>query len=203
VGRRGYSPEFRRKVLDLLDAGRSVVDVARDLGISTESIYTWRRQDRIDRGLVPGLASVEKAELFAARKRIAELEAEVAIHRRASELLARWCPQKAVRGHRGDGRGGTPGSGRDPGPGDLGAGVLRLADPTTIGPIDPARDPDRRDPSDPRRLERHLRFAPRPRRARPGPRDPGLARDGVDADGARRAQGHRPGDPSGTDPTRT
>jgi transposase len=55
MGRRGYPPEFRRKVLDLVEAGRSVADVARDLEISDQSIYTWRRQDRIDRGLVPGL----------------------------------------------------------------------------------------------------------------------------------------------------
>ncbi|WP_420791471.1 transposase [Actinomycetospora lutea] len=55
MGRRGYPPEFRRKVLDLVEAGRPVVDVARDLGISAESIYTWRRQDRIDAGLQPGL----------------------------------------------------------------------------------------------------------------------------------------------------
>ena len=53
MGRRGYPPEFRRKVLDLVEAGRSVADVARDLEISDQSIYTWRRQDRIDRGLQP------------------------------------------------------------------------------------------------------------------------------------------------------
>jgi transposase-like protein len=52
MGRRGYPPEFRRKVVDLVEAGRSVADVARDLGISEQSIYTWRRQARIDRGLV-------------------------------------------------------------------------------------------------------------------------------------------------------
>ena len=74
MGRRGYPPEFRRKVLDLLEAGRSVADVAADLQISDQSIYSWRRQDRIDRGLVPGLTSVEKAELIAARKRIVDLE---------------------------------------------------------------------------------------------------------------------------------
>jgi transposase len=34
VGRRGYPPGFRRKVLDLVEAGRPVADVARDLGIS-------------------------------------------------------------------------------------------------------------------------------------------------------------------------
>jgi transposase len=92
VGRRGYPPEFRRKVLDLVEAGRPVVDVARDLGISAESIYTWRRQDRIDKGLQPGLSSLEKAELTAAKCRIAELETELAIHRRASELLGKVVP---------------------------------------------------------------------------------------------------------------
>jgi transposase-like protein len=87
VGARGYPPEFRRKVLDLVEAGRSIAEVAHDLGISDQSIYSWRRQDRIDRGLVPGLSSLEKAELVAAKKRIADLEAEVAISRRALELL--------------------------------------------------------------------------------------------------------------------
>jgi transposase-like protein len=43
-----------RKVLDLVEAGRKVADVARDLEISEQTIYSWRRQDRIDRGLEPG-----------------------------------------------------------------------------------------------------------------------------------------------------
>jgi transposase-like protein len=100
LGRRGYPPEFRRKVLDLLASGRSVADVARDLEISKESIYAWRRQDRIDRGQVPGLTSAEKAELGAARKRIADLETELAIARRAVELLK-------DAGERVDPKGGT------------------------------------------------------------------------------------------------
>jgi transposase-like protein len=82
VGRHEYPPEFRRKVLDLVASGRPVVDVARDLGISAQSIYTWQRQDRIDKGLEPGLTSGEKAELTVAKRRIAELETELAIHRR-------------------------------------------------------------------------------------------------------------------------
>jgi transposase len=88
MGRRGYPPEFRRRVIDLLDAGRKVVDLARDLGISNQTIYAWRRQEAIDRGLVAGLTSTEREELSAAKRRIRELEAELAIHRRASELLA-------------------------------------------------------------------------------------------------------------------
>jgi transposase len=88
MGRRSYPAEFRRRVVDLVDAGRKVVDVARDLGVSNRTIYTWRRQERIDRGLVPGLTSVERDELAAAKRRIRELEAELEIHRLASELLA-------------------------------------------------------------------------------------------------------------------
>jgi putative transposase len=94
MGRRGYSPEFRRKVLDLLDAGRKVTDIARDLGISTQTIYNWRRQHRIDQGLEPGLSSSEHAELLAARRRIAQLETELKIARRATELLKDVKPPK-------------------------------------------------------------------------------------------------------------
>ncbi len=87
MGRQGYSVEFRRKVLDLLAAGRSVASVAYDLDISDQTIYNWRRQDRIDRGLQSGLKTVEKAELAAAKRRITELETELAVSRRAIELL--------------------------------------------------------------------------------------------------------------------
>jgi hypothetical protein len=61
-----------------------VVAVARDLALSAQSIYTSRRQDRINRGLVPGLTSAEKAELVAAKRRTAELETEPAVHRWAT-----------------------------------------------------------------------------------------------------------------------
>jgi transposase-like protein len=74
-------------VVDLLAAGRKVADVARDLGISEQAIYGWRRQERVDRGLEPGLSTAEKAELAAAKRRIRELEAELAVHRRSAELL--------------------------------------------------------------------------------------------------------------------
>jgi len=71
-----------------------VVDVAREMGISAQSIYTWRRQDRIDKGLEPGLSSAEKGELVAARRRIAEFETELAVARRAAELLREATPPK-------------------------------------------------------------------------------------------------------------
>ena len=91
---KGYPPEFRRRVLDLLDAGRKATDIARDLGISTQTIYNWRKQDLIDKGLKPGLSSPEREELAVARRRISELETELKIARRATELLKDVKPPK-------------------------------------------------------------------------------------------------------------
>ena len=76
-----------RRALDLVAAGKPVAEVARLLEVSEQSIYSWRRQERIDRGELPGLSSEEREELRAARARIKELETEVAVHRRATELL--------------------------------------------------------------------------------------------------------------------
>lgn len=95
MGRRAYPAEFRRRVLDLLAGGRKIVDLSRDLGVSEQTIYTWRQQERIDRGLVPGLISVEREEFAAARRRIRELEAELEVHRRATELLIERSDPKA------------------------------------------------------------------------------------------------------------
>ena len=72
-----YPPEFRRRVLDLLAAGRSVASLSEDLGVSDQTIYNWRRQDLIDRGVEPGSTSAEQAELRAPRRRIRERVLEV------------------------------------------------------------------------------------------------------------------------------
>ena len=96
MGRKGYPPEFRRRALDLVAQGRSVAEVARLLEVSDQTIYTWRRQELIDRGEVPGLSTTEQAELRAARQRIRELEAELAVHRRAAELLKEEVRPKGV-----------------------------------------------------------------------------------------------------------
>jgi len=88
MGRRGSSPAFRRRVLDLVTAGRKVADVARDLGLSQQTIDVWRHQDRIDRGPEPGLVSAEREELRAAKRRIRELETEIEVHRRAPSCRA-------------------------------------------------------------------------------------------------------------------
>jgi transposase-like protein len=87
MGRRGYPPEFRRRAVELVRSGRPVREVARLLEISEQTLYAWRRQEAIDRGELPGLSSSERQELAAAKRRIRELETELAVHRRAAELL--------------------------------------------------------------------------------------------------------------------
>lgn len=52
--RTGYPPEFRQRVVGLVEGGPKVADVACDLGISDQPIYTWRRQARIDARLEAG-----------------------------------------------------------------------------------------------------------------------------------------------------
>jgi transposase-like protein len=55
--------------------------------VSGQTIYNWRRQERIDTGQAQGLSSSDQAELVAARRKISELETELAVTRRANELL--------------------------------------------------------------------------------------------------------------------
>ncbi len=73
-----------------------MAQVAAELQISEQAIYGWRRQHLIDTGQLPGLSSTDNAELVAARRRIAELETELAITRRAAELLKAAVPPKGV-----------------------------------------------------------------------------------------------------------
>jgi transposase-like protein len=54
-------------VLDLIEAGKPVAEIAVQLGVSDQTFYNWPNQDRIDRGLRAGVSTVESAELAAAR----------------------------------------------------------------------------------------------------------------------------------------
>jgi transposase-like protein len=98
---RRYPVAFRRKVLDVIEAGRPVAEIAAQLGVSDQTIYNWRNQDEVDRGLRVGVSTAESAELTAARKRIRELETELAVTKRANELLrAQTDPKGAGRSSR-------------------------------------------------------------------------------------------------------
>jgi hypothetical protein len=46
--------EFRRKVLDPVASARPVAQIAADLGLSDQTIYSCRKQDLIDINQLPG-----------------------------------------------------------------------------------------------------------------------------------------------------
>jgi putative transposase len=92
---RTYDPEFRRRVVELVRAGRPVRMVAAELGLAEATVYRWKAQDLIDRGIKPGTSTGECGELAAARQRIKELETELALVKQAAKLFAEGVRPKA------------------------------------------------------------------------------------------------------------
>lgn len=84
---RKHPDEFRTRALALVRSGQTVAKTAADLGITAACLYGWVKQDRIDRGEIPGVSTTESRELRKAKRRIRELEDEVAILRRANTML--------------------------------------------------------------------------------------------------------------------
>jgi transposase-like protein len=84
---RAYPAEFRQRAVSLVRSGQPVTTTAADLGITDTCLYNWVKQDRIDRGEIPGVTTRESRELRKARRRIGELETEVEILRRANAML--------------------------------------------------------------------------------------------------------------------
>ena len=82
-----YAPQFRAMVVDQVRSGLRVAEVAASVDVAEATVYRWVRQDRIDRGEIAGTSSVDNAELRAAKRRIAELESELAVVKRASALF--------------------------------------------------------------------------------------------------------------------
>ena len=82
-------PEFRRRALDLVEAGEPVAQVARNLGISESCLRRWMDQAAVDAGTKEGLTSAEKRELVELRRKNRVLEMENEILKRASAYFAR------------------------------------------------------------------------------------------------------------------
>lgn len=86
-----YSEEFRRQAAMLVvDARRPVREVARELDVNHETLRNWVAALRRERAAPGGPVSTdERAEIARLRRRVAELELEKEILKKAAVFFAR------------------------------------------------------------------------------------------------------------------
>ena len=73
--------------MELARAGTKVAQLATTFGMTEATIYNWLRQERIDRGEIPGSSTDMALELAAAKRRIRQLETELAVSRKVNEVF--------------------------------------------------------------------------------------------------------------------
>ena len=80
-----YPPEFKWEAVRLVKEGsHKISDVARELGVTGESIRTWIRQHEIDNGQREGLGTSEREELQRLRRETRFLKEERDILKKAT-----------------------------------------------------------------------------------------------------------------------
>lgn len=88
---RKYSEELRRRAIEeVVELGRKIPAVARDLGIgSPETLRKWIRQSEIDQGLKRGPTTDELAAIRQLRREVADQQRTIDILKAATTYFAR------------------------------------------------------------------------------------------------------------------
>ncbi len=64
-----YPPEFKAEAVKLArSSGKLLSGLARDLGVSTETLRNWLKQEQIDTGKREGITTDEREELRCLRR---------------------------------------------------------------------------------------------------------------------------------------
>jgi transposase len=87
-----YSEEFKRDAVALVrSSGKTVTEVAREIGVSPEGLRYWVKKDRVDRGQgAPGeLTSAEREELRRLRRQNREQAETIEVLRKAAVFFAK------------------------------------------------------------------------------------------------------------------
>jgi transposase len=87
-----YTAEFKRDAVELaLSSDKTVTEVARDLGVSPESLRGWVKQAKADQGRGPegALTSEEKEELRRLRRENREQQQTIEILKKGLAFFAK------------------------------------------------------------------------------------------------------------------
>ena len=84
-----FPAEFRREAVKLMRESEKPLSVlAKDLGVSEQSLRTWRRQAEVDAGERDGLSSDQLEELRRLRRENRTLQMEREVLRKAAVFFA-------------------------------------------------------------------------------------------------------------------
>jgi transposase len=90
MARRRYPPEFRRQLIELVQAGRSPDSLAKEFEPSAQTIRNWAVQAARDTGQrTDGLTSAEREELTRLRRELRQVKLEREILSKATAWFAR------------------------------------------------------------------------------------------------------------------
>ena len=84
-----YNSEFRQQMVELVRAGRTPEELAREFEPSAQAIRNWVKQSEIDEGRQEGLTSAEREELRRLRRENRQLREEREILSKAAAWFAR------------------------------------------------------------------------------------------------------------------
>ena len=85
-----YPEQFRREAVELVrTSGRTIKEIATDLGVTEQSLRNWVKQQEIDVGKRPGISSDEREELKRLRRENRVLREEREILKKAAAFFVK------------------------------------------------------------------------------------------------------------------